>query len=380
MDIDPNRLYTVLKSGKPARLLDVRNETEFRRWKVEGPAPVEALNIPYFEFVEHETESIGRVKGWLGDHPEEIVVVCAKGDSSAFVAEMLREQGIAARSLQGGMVAWGQAVAFTPLAMPEGLQAWQGLRFGKGCLSYVIADGRNAVIVDPHRNVDEYAAFLNDRRLTLAGIFDTHLQADHISGGPELQRLTDAPYHGNPDDFTSPAFPMVPVTDGSTLRLGGLDVKPMQFVHTPGHTPGSTSLLIGGRLLLTGDTLFVESVGRPDLGGHAAEWGKALYHSLHDRLGTLPDDTRILPAHAGGPGEIATDGIVGARLGDLRRDHESMRLDENAFIARILSGIPGAPPHYDTIRRINMGLPLPPPEEAAEMELGRNECALSRRS
>lgn len=378
MDIESADLYASLKSGPPARLLDVRNETEFRRWKVEGPAPIDALNIPYFEFVEHDAESVDRVKRWLGDRPGDVVVVCAKGDSSVFVADLLREQGVAARSLRGGMTAWGQAVAFAPLPMPEGLRAWQGLRFGKGCLSYVVAGGRRAVIVDPHRNVDEYLAFLESHGLTLAGIFDTHLQADHISGGPELQRRTGAPYHGNPKDFTSPAFPMVPVTEGAAIRLGGPDVRPLECLHTPGHTPGSTSLLIGGGLLLTGDTLFVGSVGRPDLGGHAAEWGRALYRSLHDRLGTLPDDTRILPAHSGGPGEIAADGIVGARLGDLRRGNESMRLDEGAFIGRILAGIPAAPPHYDTIRRINMGLPLPPPEEAAEMELGRNECALSR--
>jgi glyoxylase-like metal-dependent hydrolase (beta-lactamase superfamily II)/rhodanese-related sulfurtransferase len=380
MDIDPTHLYETLKSGEPVRLLDVRNETEFRTWKIEGPAPIDALNIPYFEFVEHDAESIDRVKRWIGDRGGEIVVACAKGDSSIFVSDLLREQGIAARSLQGGMAAWGQAVSLTPLPTPGGLQAWQGLRFGKGCLSYVIAEGRKAVIVDPHRNVDEYIAFLKERGLTLAGIFDTHLQADHISGGPELQRRTGAPYHGNPKDFTSPSYPMVPVRDGSEIPLGGPDVKPLECFHTPGHTPGSTSLLVGGRLLLTGDTLFVESVGRPDLGGHAAGWGKALYHSLHDRLGTLPDDTRILPAHAGGPREISADGIVGARLGDLRRDNESMRLDENAFIARILSGIPAAPPHYETIRRINMGLPLPSPEEAAVMEIGKNECALSGRT
>jgi glyoxylase-like metal-dependent hydrolase (beta-lactamase superfamily II)/rhodanese-related sulfurtransferase len=379
MDIDPTQLYAMLKSGNPARLLDVRNETEFRRWKVEGPAPVQALNVPYFEFIERDTEAIDRVRRWAGDGPGEIVVVCAKGESSAFVADLLREQGFAARSLLGGMAAWGEAVAFTPLPLPEGLQAWQGLRFGKGCLTYVIADGRSAVIVDPHRRVDEYLAFLKERGLTLAAIVDTHLQADHISGGSDLQRRTGAPYHGHPADFTSPSFPMVPVTDGSTIRLGRLEMRAVECVHTPGHTPGSTSLLVLGRLLLTGDTLFVESVGRPDLGGHAAEWGRALYRSLHDRLGRLPDDTLILPAHSGGPGEVGADGIVGARLGDLRRDNDSMRLDEDAFIGRILSGIPAAPPHYDRIRRINMGLAPPSPEEAAEMELGRNECALSGR-
>src|SRR5262249_58355700 len=113
---------------------------------------------------------------------------------------------------------------------------------------------------------------------------------------------------------------IAPLADGQKLELGGdaagtLDVRIMA---APGHTPGSSAFLVGRRHLLTGDTLFVKGVGRPDLGGHVVEWGRALFHTLRERFAALPDDAVVLPAHYAGPDEIGAGGVVAAPLRGLR--------------------------------------------------------------
>jgi glyoxylase-like metal-dependent hydrolase (beta-lactamase superfamily II) len=377
-DVAPADLYRRLSGEKPPRILDVRNAEEFGRWKVEGTRSAEALNIPYFDFIEAEEQSVDAVRRWIDGYPDGFVVVCAKGDSSAFVADVLRSRGLAPENLRGGMMEWGRAAIFEPLEM-RGLRAWQVQRFGKGCLSYVLAVGNAAVVVDPHRDAGEYRRFLRDNGLALHAVFDTHLHADHVSGAPELAAAERVPYHGHPADFSGANFPFEPVADGARLRVAGIDVSPLAFLPTPGHTPGSVSLLVNDELLLTGDTLFVGSAGRPDLGGREREWGRDLFRSLHSRLGSLAGTIRVLPAHTAGPSEIGARGTVEAALGDLRRENPALQLDEAAFLEQIVSTISPAPPHYARIRQVNLGLAKPSVEETDEMELGRNECAMSRR-
>ncbi len=372
-------VYAGIARGAAPRILDVRNEEEFARWKIEGPHPVEALNLPYFAFLEAEDDSVASVRRWLGGRPAPLVVVCAKGGSSELVAEILRAQGIDARNLAGGMVAWGGETVATPVEAGE-LRVWQIHRFGKGCLSYVIASGADAMVVDPHGAVEDYRRFLDERRLVLRAVFDTHLHADHVSGAPALASATGAVHHASGDDFEGAAFSYEPIRDRAALRLGSAVITPLHFLSAPGHTPGSTALRAGDGLLLTGDTLFVESVGRPDLAGKAIEWGRELHRTLHRRLASIPDDALVLPAHSGGPGEAGDDGVVGRRLGTLRRASPSMRADEEMFLRQIVESAHPAPEAYEVIRAINLGARAVDEEARVTMELGRNECALSRRT
>jgi glyoxylase-like metal-dependent hydrolase (beta-lactamase superfamily II)/rhodanese-related sulfurtransferase len=368
-------LYRRLQGPEPPLLLDVRNAEEFRRWPVDHPDAAATLNLPYFAFVESEEAAVAKAKEWLGTRRRDLVVVCAKGGSSEYVSEILRGHGLPAINLEDGMVGWGNETDFLPVPAPDPLRVWQAIRFGKGCLSYVVASGSRAIVVDPHRNVSRYLDFLGSQRLELGAVSDTHLHADHLSGAALLSREGGCPYLANPLDFRGATFGFEATRDGGRAP-GGFDVA---FLHSPGHTPGSTALSIQGCLLLTGDTLFVDSVGRPDLGGEAIAWGRDLFGTLHERWRPLPDDLLVLPAHSAGRAEIGPNGIVGARLGDIRQRNAAFRQDEAAFLGNITAGAGTAPSHYARIRRVNLGLEPASEEDLLALDLGKNECALSRR-
>lgn len=377
-DLSAPDLYQRLSGPAPPRVLDVRNAEEFARWRVEGPHPLDTLNVPYFEFVEKEEASVRKVTDWLGGRGD-LVVVCAEGGSSAYVSEILQGRGLPAANLAGGMAAWGLGSAVRPVAASGPVRLWQVLRFGRGCLSYVVAQGENAVVVDPHRGLDVYRRLLDGERLRLRAVFDTHLQADHVSGGPALARDAGVAYHASLHDFAGGTLAVEDLADGQPVRVGRLEVLPIVALGTPGHTPGSTSLLVADGFLLSGDTLFVDDVGRPDLGGQAAQWARDLHRTLHERLGPLRDESVVLPAHASTLAASGPLGAVAGTLGALRRENEAMRLDLDTFVRKAERAAGSAPPGYAKIREINLGRETAAEDEVKELELGKNQCALSRR-
>lgn len=375
MALSATDLYQRLGSSSAPAILDVRNAAEFARWRVEGRRPADVINVPYFEFIEAEDDSVAKVEKWLGPKVREVAVVCAKGGSSDYVAEILRARGLRAENVEGGMIAWGLGTVFTPIPAPAPLRAWQGLRFGRGCLSYVLASGSAALVVDPHRDGAAYRSFLSEHELVPVGVIDTHLHADHVSGASAIADSAGIPYFANAGDFTGAKFAYTPISDGQRIALGGAGGVPVVFMHAPGHTPGSTVILANDALLLTGDTLCIGSVGRPDLGGNAAAWARDLHRTLHAGLAGIPDEVLVLPGHAGGPGEMLADGTIAARLGALRRQNPDMTLDEQDFIRRVGGAIRPAPAEYARIRAINHGGVELPEDELVELELGKNECA-----
>ncbi len=340
------QLLEMVDAGERLLLLDVRNGEEFERWRVEGRRPVDTIHRPYFDFIEEESllDQIPRDRG-------PIFAICAKGDSSDLIAEMLRDRGADARNVAGGIVAYGEYLL--PVRVSDDI--WQMNRRGKGCLSYVIRRGEQAVVVDPSRNVGEYEQFVKKLRAQIVAVFDTHVHADHISGGPLLAGRHGARYSHAPD--------------ADEL----LDIR---IFATPGHTPGSTSLLVGDRYLLTGDTLFVDSVGRPDLGGHVVEWGKMLFETLTNRIAKMSDDVVVLPAHYASVSEIDSEGVVRGRLGHLRRTVPELQIrSESEFIDAIRKALKTPPAIYEQIIQVNLQLQCVDDEKASEWELGKNQCA-----
>lgn len=376
LEMTPEGLWERLKGPDGLLLLDVRNPHEFLHWRIEGPRHVSMENLPYFTFVEDEDSSCARLP-----RDREVVVVCGQGGASAFVAELLRARGVSAKNLAGGMVAWGQLHHATRVSLEggDGLEVFQVNRVGKGCLSYLIASQGEAAVVDPSRQIDRYLALAEARGVEIRHVFDTHLHADHLSGGRRLADRVGALYHASPADLGGAAFPFEPILDGQRVRLGATAVAPIVFRHTPGHTPGSVTLLVGGELLLTGDTLFVEGVGRPDLGGQAEAWARDLYRSLFTALAGLPDHLRILPAHYSSMGEVDGHGLIASTLGALRRSHQALTLlDAEAFVRHVLGQLSPQPEAYREIRQVNLGLVEVEEERALELELGKNACAVSQ--
>jgi glyoxylase-like metal-dependent hydrolase (beta-lactamase superfamily II) len=157
--------------------------------------------------------------------------------------------------------------------------------------------------VDPQASdVNTYVEFAKIKGMEIKYVLDTHIQADHLSGGRRLAQLTGAEYclHESADV----SFDFSAVTDNQDLDLGNVAIR---VLHTPGHTPECISLLVTDKtrgpepwFLLTGDTLFVGAVGRPDLPGNAQENAAQLYKSLHEKILMLPDELEIYPGHFSG--------------------------------------------------------------------------------
>ena len=222
--------------------------------------------------------------------------------------------------------------------------------------SYLIGDEGTgqAVIVDPRRDVAEYIADADAAGLRITHVIETHFHADFLSGHLELAAATGAEIvFGR---AAKPEFPARLVSDGERLVLG--DVV-LEFRETPGHTPESISIVVWEHAddrepwgVLTGDTLFIGDVGRPDLlasvGVTADELGSMLYDSLRNKLLTLPDSTRVWPAHGAGSacGKNLSTATM-STIGQQRRENYALRpMDRDQFVQIVTEGQPAAPDYF----------------------------------
>jgi glyoxylase-like metal-dependent hydrolase (beta-lactamase superfamily II) len=353
-------------------ILDVRNEEDHHNWKIEGQS-ITMSNIPYFELLDGVDHIIDRLP-----RDRKIVVVCAKEGSSVFVAEQLAESGLSdVYYLVGGMKSWSEHIEPVKIGEWEnGGAIYQFVRIGKGCLSYMITSGGEAAIVDAARLTDVYETLARDHHLQIKYTLDTHLHADHISGGRKLAEKVGAMYWLPPKDADEVIFAYNPLMDAQELTIGTTRIQ-IQPVYSPGHTIGSTSLIVNDRYLLTGDILFIESIGRPDLAGKAEDWVSDLRETLYSRYTTLSAELVVLPAHFGKVTELGEGGKVAAKLGELYRNNPGLNIQEyDQFKHTVTAQLPPQPNAYQDIRQTNMGRLKPTDEEQQEMEIGPNRCAV----
>lgn len=261
-----------------------------------------------------------------------------------------------------------------------------------GCLSYLIgcAQTGQAAIVDPARDrVDDYVAMARRKGLTVSDIIETHVHADHVSGNQALAAKTGARIHIHP--AANAAFAHDPVEHGGALRIGSVA---LEVIHVPGHTPDSIALLVTDLsrgpepwFVLTGDTLFVGDVGRPDFGGEQA--AASLYASLTERLLRLPDQVEVYPAHgAGSSCGRAMSSKTATTIGFERRFNAALQVpDAEEFVRRLMTGLPPKPPNFDRIIARNRAQALPAageprPLSAAQVKemLDKGACVLDVRS
>lgn len=232
--------------------------------------------------------------------------------------------------------------------------------YDKGCAAYLFGCGtlgRCAVVDARTDDVEAYAAFAASKRMRITHVIDTHVHADHRSGGPELARQAGAQYclHESADV----TFPFTSLKDGDDVELGNTRVK---VLHTPGHSPESICLLVTDLkrgdapwFVFTGDTLFVGAVGRPDLPGCARENAARLFTSIHEKLLTLPGDVEIFPGHFSG--SVCGAGLSGKPTSTIafeRRWNPMLSRDRDAFVES-LADVPPKPEEMEEILAFNRG-------------------------
>ena len=231
-----------------------------------------------------------------------------------------------------------------------------------GCASYLVGDEKAGVaaVVDPRFEVDEYLELARYMGLSIEHVFETHNHADHVSGHGRLAAATGATIHIHRD--AAPAYDHEPFDDGDEFALGALRIR---AVHTPGHRPEHTAFaLVDTRrgeepwAVLTGDSLFVNDIARPDLAIEKADGARGIFHSLRERLLTLPAEVELWPGHLGGSmcGGPGMDMKVSSTIG-FERDHNPALTitDEGEFVERALAGLGPQPPNFQAIVELNRG-------------------------
>ncbi len=352
-------------------ILDVRNEDAFEDWKIEG-AQFKYLNVPYFELLDGVEDILDKLPT-----AKDILVVCAKEGSSVMVAEMLSEEGLTVSYLQGGMKAWSEHLEPVKIGDLNGEgELYQFVRIGKGCLSYMVVSNGEAAIVDPTRMTDIFVDFAKSKHTKITNVFDTHLHADHISGGRKLAEQTGATYWLPPKDAQEVTFKYEPLEDGNEITIGNTTIN-IHALYSPGHTIGSTSFVIDEQFLLSGDILFIDSIGRPDLAGKAEDWVSDLRESLYSRYRELSEELIVLPAHFMIIDELNDDGSVKEKLGELFNKNHGLKIEDEAVFRKLVTeNLPPQPNAYQEIRQTNMGKITPEEEKQREMEIGPNRCAV----
>ncbi len=361
-------LWRGLADGSVPAVLDLRNPDDVAAAPFEGPSGSRVVAAPLWRVLDDPSSTAGRV-------PDGTVVVCAHGNGSELIADMLEEEGRRTASLRDGIVAWNRLLVPERIRLEAapGLALWQFLRPAKGCLSYLIGvEGGGAVVVDPARHYDMYLELLADASMHLVAVVDTHLHADHLSGGPALAGAAGAPYVISPTDLVGEGADRR--DDPERIELDPSHHLELLRLRLPGHTPGSTAVSLPGVFLAAGDTLFCNGVGRPDLTGEAHRLARMLFSSIHDRLSGMPASTRLLPAHWSRPEDVRPDGTVTAALGEVLGSDTLAGLDVDGFVAAVTASLSPAPPSYDRIRAINAGASAGA-DEMDELEIGRNQCA-----
>jgi len=391
--IAPDELNRRLDADEPVRLLDTRNRTEIEAWRIDAPVRVD---IPYVQF--QAAEVTDSVAGLVADTPVAddgsdgaagapagptggpLVVVCAEGRASAYVAGLLQEAGIEAVNLEGGMRGWARL--YEPRVVTERPLVIGYARPSSGCLAYLVVGGGVAAVVDPLRAfADRYREDARERGAELRYAIDTHVHADHVSG---VRALVDAGVTGV---LPAPAAergyegpPVERLADGDRLDVGGVS---LEAVHAPGHTIGTTAYHVTAgsdrtgteELLLTGDALFTARLPRPDLqegedgaGAHARQ----LHRTLTDRFARFDGDVLVAPGHYD-PGDGNPTPV---RLGTIRERLPAFSMSAEAFVDHVLANLGARPANHERIVALNLGTQTVGDDEAFELELGPNNCAV----
>lgn len=362
VSIDAQELARRLAAGETVTVLDVRDE------------PEEAVSAPGVITRRVDVESaLADPHGLARELEGPVIVACNRGIKAQPVAAALREAGTDAIVLAGGVRAWLATLQARPIELGlPGLKLLQIQRPGRGCLSYLLASGERALVVDPAPDADFYLAQARELGAGIEAVFDTHLHADHLSGARALADATGARLllpAASLERGVAYAERVTPVEDGQRIELGGLELRALAL---PGHTTDMTGLLVGGRALVGGDSLFADGIARPDLQRRdpagARAMARTLHETLHERVLSLPAETVLLPGHTH-PGVRAE--AVAPTLAQVRSAVPELELDAASFAAAVAEDLPPRPANFTEVIAANSGLRTADPD----LEQGANSCA-----
>src|SRR6267143_478473 len=372
----PEDLALRLDRGERVQLLDVRASERVAQARVTLGPGLDFRAVPASEMYQLPSLEPLRL-----DRAQPVAVICGHGNSSGKAAQYLRDKGFEAFSVTGGMAAWETVHLPRALSPTPTLQHVIQLdRVGKGALSYLLVSDGDAVVVDPGRHLERYDELLTALGATPAAVVDTHMHADYLSGARAAAARWHVPYFLHPDDAGSPydgtpgRLAYQPLSEGDTIAFGRATLRAQ---HVPGHTLGSVALIADDALALTGDFLFVQSVGRPDLGGQRDAWARRQWHSLARVRTAWPGDRLVLPAHYAGEPERRADRAVAARLDVITATNAAVAIrEEAAFFRWVADNTPAPPETYRTIKLANLGLVDVSEADAETLEFGPNQCAV----
>lgn len=366
--ISVQELQRLLNDKKPVFILDVRPTEQREEWHIPESFHTDA----YEQLKMGNASALDEV---IIPENTPVVSVCAAGKTSEIAADILHKKGFKAYSLEGGMKAWNYAWnTAEALVQDADVKIIQVRRVAKGCLSYIVGSGKEAIVVDASLAPEVYLNIARDHNWTIRYVMDTHIHADYLSRTRELSAESGAKHIFIAEAAANVGYPFMAVKDQQVLSFGNATVK---ILHTPGHTEESSSYFINNKALLTGDTLFTDGVGRPDLKADKQEAllkATKLYESLQ-RILALPKDTLVLPAHISHAVPFNGQMIEG-RLAELQDKLELLNLSQEQFMEETLKRIPAAPPNYLTIAALNkegsFSGHIP-----ADLEAGANRCAVA---
>ena len=282
--IDVDELRAMLEERQPVTVLDIRKAEDRAEWAIPG-----SLHIDAYEALKAgDPDALADVRPFRMDAP--VVTVCGAGKVSLTAMEQLRAAATTRARSTGGMKAWSLAWNSAEVPVPgSAATVVQVRRTGKGCLSYLIGNGDEAVVIDAALPPAVYQDLAAEHGWTITHVLDTHVHADHLSRSRAAGRgdRRDAAPARSRIACPIPSPPSATATRSRSARPG------LTAMRTPGHTLESTSYLLDGRALFTGDTLFLAGVGRPDLEA-SAEQARArarLLHASLRRLAALPRET-----------------------------------------------------------------------------------------
>jgi len=362
--IDTKTLREWLETGKEVSIIDIRPIQERAEWYIPQSIYINA----YDKLKANDTTAF---KGLHLDKKIPAVVICAGGKTSLIGAEILRNQGFDAYSLEGGMRGWSLSWNTAKITFPN-FEIIQLRRTGKGCLSYIVVSNKEAFVVDASLPVEVYEQILEQENLILKYVIETHIHADHISRSKQLaDKNKVALFLPTPNKVN---FNFEPINDNAIFELGDIKIK---AIKSPGHTLESTTFLIDKKVLLTGDTLFTNGVGRPDLKANndeALEKTKNLYQSLQTLL-ALNENIIVLPSHTSQPIDFDNQPIQ-TTIGFVKNNVAMLQLDQKDFINTILQRIPPTPTNYLSIVELNLKGDFSQ-INPIDLEAGANRCAIS---